>query len=120
MKEGEKPGNATLQRGEVDETASSREEDATLERGVPGWHSRGYLPHFESAVAVQHVTYHLADSLPKDVVKRLEVELNRLPAEKQDAERRRRVEEWIDAGHGLCVLREPSVAEMVQNSFLKF
>ncbi len=35
-------------------------------------------------------------------------------------ERRRRVEEWIDAGHGSCVLREPGIAAMVQESFLTF
>ena len=30
-----------------------------------GWHSRGYLPHFDSAETVQFVTFRLADSLPK-------------------------------------------------------
>jgi putative transposase len=29
-----------------------------------GWHSRGYLPHFDSQEIVQFVTYRLADSLP--------------------------------------------------------
>jgi putative transposase len=91
-----------------------------LEAGAPGWHSRGYLPHFESVEAIQHVTYRLADSLPAGVLARLEEELRTEPPEQRDGERRKRVEAWLDAGHGCCVLREPPVAEMVQSSFLHF
>jgi REP element-mobilizing transposase RayT len=98
--------------------------DANREIGVPGvpggWHSRGYLPHFESAGATQHVTFHLADSLPQTVLLQLEAELKSLPAEKRDVERRRRVEAWIDAGHGSCVLRKPGIADMAQGSLLSF
>ncbi len=86
----------------------------------PYWHSRGYLPHFEDAEKTQHVTFHLADSLPKAVTENLEAELNRLPPEKQDAERRQRIQAWIDAGHGSCVLREAEIAAMAQNSLLIF
>ena len=108
------PGNANLQIS-----------DTIQENGVPGgvprgWHSRGYLPHFDSPEAIQHVTFHLADSLPNDVVARLAEELKTLPPAKQDAERRKRIEAWMDAGHGSCVLREPIIAAMVQNSLLTF
>lgn len=118
MREDEHSKSDSLESGSV--------EVARLEPGVPGvsgvsgWRSRGYLPHFESSEAVQHVTYHLADSLPKEVVERLDEELKRLPVEKQDVERRKRVEVWMDAGYGCCVLREPVIAEMVQHSFLIF
>src|SRR5208337_2350199 len=88
--------------------------------GSPRWHSRGYLPHFDSAEKIQHVTFHLADSLPKDKVERMEAELKSLPVEKQDVERRKKWEAWIDAGHGSCVLREPVIAEMVQGALLFF
>ena len=100
--------------------------DAVLQNGVPrnqgapGWHSRGYLPHFESCEAIQHVTFHLADSVPKTVLLRLENELKDIPEGKRDAERRKRLDAWIDAGHGSCVLREPGIAEMVQGSLLCF
>jgi hypothetical protein len=80
------------------------------------WHSRGYLPHFECPGATQHVTFHLADSLPQTVLLQFEAEMKTLPAEKRDAERRKR----IDAGHGSCVLRKPGVADMVQRSLLSF
>jgi putative transposase len=101
--------------------------NATLQRGMAGpapggprWHSRGYVPHFESAGAIQHVTYHLADSLPAGILARLEGELREMPAERRGMERRKRVEAWLDAGHGCCVLRQSAVAEMVQSSFLYF
>ncbi len=82
------------------------------------WHSRGYLPHFESGMLLQHVTYHVADSLPHDVVTRLDVELRDVAPEHMDAERCTWLEAWIDAGHGSCMLKEPAIAELVQESFL--
>ncbi len=135
MSEGKNPGNANLPIGGVEGGIANREiggpeganreiggpEGANREIGGPErWHSRGYLPHFESADAIQHVTFHLADSLPKDVLDRLSGELKSLPLEKQDAERRKRIEAWMDAGHGSCVLREPSIAAMVQSTLLHF
>ena len=84
------------------------------------WHSRGYLPHLESPAATQHVTFHLADSLPQDTLLRLDADLKSLPAQRRDAERRKRIDAWIDSGHGSCILRDPAVAEMVQGSFLAF
>jgi len=96
---------------------------AIQENGVPRlpvWHSRGYLPHFETPSAAQHVTFHLADSLPQTALRRFEAELIILPAEKQDAERRKRIEAWLDAGHGACVLRERAMAALAQCSLLTF
>ncbi len=109
------PGNARLQPGRTEDI-----ESANQEIGDPRWHSRGYMPHFESADAIQHVTYHLADSLPKAVVEQLDQALQQLPLAQQDVERRKRVNAWLDAGHGSCVLREPVIAAMVQNTFLHF
>jgi len=96
------------------------ERTAIQENGAPRWHSRGYLPHFESSDVIQHVTFHLADSLPKTALLQLDAELKFLPADKRDAERRKRVDAWIDAGNGSCVLRKPAFAQMVQTSLLTF
>lgn len=98
---------------------------AGLEPGAPrgvarGWHSRGYMPHFDSHHVVQHVTFHLADSLPASVLTRLEKELRAVPPVQQDAERRKRIEAWIDAGHGCCLLQEPAAACLVQDALLYF
>jgi REP element-mobilizing transposase RayT len=124
--DGFKPGNADLPIGERQDAihengAPSERQDAIQENGAPGeWHSRGYLPHFESAEKIQHVTFHLADSLPQTALLKLEAELKILLAEKQDVERRKRVEAWIDAGHGSCILQNPDIAAMVQGSLLAF
>jgi len=69
---------------------------------------------------MQHVTFHLADSLPKDALDRLNEELKALPVEKQKIERRKKVEACIDAGHGSCLLGVPGIARMVQESLLFF
>jgi putative transposase len=130
------PGNADLPIGGVSDTPIGGMQDATAgiggkkpaiqENGAPGksgasgWHSRGYLPHFDSPDVTQHVTFHLADSLPQTVLLRLESELKTLPTEKRDAERRKRIDAWIDAGHGSCILRNPDIAGMVQESLLTF
>ncbi len=84
------------------------------------WRSRGYMPHFESGEAIQHVTFHLADSLPREVVERLKNETFELPPERRDNELRIRLENWIDAGHGSCVLAEPELATLVEDVLLHF
>lgn len=33
-----------------------------------GWHSRGYLPHFDSPERIQHVIFRTAGSLPKEAL----------------------------------------------------
>jgi putative transposase len=55
------------------------------------------LPHFDDGEVIQHVTFHLADSLAKDVLDRMEAELKALPVKRQDVERRKRIEAWMDA-----------------------
>jgi len=136
------PGNATLLSGSnrgSDRPAATQESGvpgdipaATQESGVPGgdhgrdagespgWHSRGYLPHVDGHAVIQHVTMHLSDSLPKQVVQRLYDELSHLPDDERNAEHRKRVDAWMDAGHGLCDLRHPAVAAMTQNALLFF
>jgi REP element-mobilizing transposase RayT len=123
------PGNANLPIGALKGAKNAIQENGVPRplrvNGVPGvpgpmWHSRGYLPHFESSDVTQHGTFHLADSLPQTVLLRFEAELKTLPAEKRDAERRKRMDAWIDAGHGSCVLSKPGIADMVQRSLLTF
>ncbi len=114
------PGNANLPIGVSSSSPTGAVNDAIQENGAPRWHSRGYLPHFESSDVIQHITFHLADSLPQTALLRLESELKFLPAEKRDSERRKRVDAWIDAGHGSCILRRPAIAAMVQGSLLAF
>lgn len=88
--------------------------------GVARWRSRGYLPHLELTGAVQHVTFHLGDSLPGRVLHGLRAELERLPESERDGARRERIEAWMDSGYGSCVLRLPWAAELVEESLLRF
>jgi hypothetical protein len=75
-----------------------------------GWHSRGYLPHFDSPETVQFVTFRLADSLPRSVLEGLKLE--------QDGALRFNTE--LDQGMGACWLRRPEIASLVQNALLHF
>jgi len=74
-----------------------------------GWHSRGYLPHFDSAETIQFVTFRLADSLPRHVIEGL-----RLPEESLQA-----FDQELDAGRGACWLRKPEIASLVEEALLQ-
>src|SRR5207237_10241568 len=40
-----------------------------------GWHSRGYIPHFDGRELPQFITHHLADSMPQSVLAQWKQEL---------------------------------------------
>ena len=88
--------------------------------GDPVWWDRGFLPHFESQDHIQHVCFHLVDSLPASAVQQMAEELKSVSPILRDAEREKRFQAYLDAGHGGCWLRDPQVAEMVQGAFLFF
>src|SRR5215831_12166769 len=81
-------------------------------RSMPhkGWHSRGYLPHFDSQDVVQFVTFRLADSLPAEALVKLRT------AAKPESLR----DEMLDHGWGACWLRRDDVARLVEEAFLAF
>ena len=85
-----------------------------------GWHSRGYLPHFDGGSIPQTVTFRLADSLPKEVLERWENELATMPEVRASRERRQRIERYLDSGAGRCWLARPEIAEMVEGALLHF
>ena len=95
-----------------------------LQRSHKEWHSRGYLPHFDHPGLVQSVTFRLADSLPAEKLAQWQAELE-IPAGArafgpQVIEYHRRIEEWLDRGHGSCALRDSRVASMVAGALLHF
>jgi REP element-mobilizing transposase RayT len=99
----------------------STTEENTGEPRHRGWHSRGYLPHFDAPRRYQAITFRLADSMPQCVLDEWERELEALADEdERDQERSRRVERYLDAGHGLCLLREAKSAEITENALLRF
>jgi putative DNA methylase len=83
-------------------------------------HDRGYLPHWEAGTQPQSITFRLADSLPQSLLASWEAELQRLPDDKRNAERRRRIEQALDQGIGACHLRRPEIARIVEEALLHF
>jgi REP element-mobilizing transposase RayT len=124
-----------------------------------GWHSRGYLPHWDHPGMIQSVNFRLGDSLPQAVLQkwkqefgfdleqaghfpgapasRRRVGMENLPLEKRrrdasapsakaDSQRgrevalRRRIEKYLDAGHGECWLRRTDIARVVEGALFHF
>jgi hypothetical protein len=89
-----------------------------LSQSQLGWHSRGYLPHFEGGELAQFITFRLHDALPGSVLARWKEELKLEKPGEIEALMRRRVEAYLDQGDGSCYLKEPGLASMVQNALL--
>jgi len=95
-----------------------------------GFHQRGYLPHLKHEGASYFVTFRLADSLPREVLDQLEIEVSALrfptsfsPAEidaEKNRERRRRIEVFLDQGSGSCCLRIPEIGRLVADALRHF
>ncbi|MFC1782280.1 transposase [Planctomycetota bacterium] len=94
------------------------------------WRDRGYLPHWEKGGGVYHVTFRLADSLPKKVLGDYQEERNEIiqrakqfKRELTEEETKRlnqlyseRIERYLDLGKGQCYLQRPQIAEkIIQN-----
>lgn len=77
-----------------------------------GWHSRGYLPHFDSPETLQFVTFRLVDSLPVEAIEKLRAAARAITAAERDA--------FLDAGSGACWLKRPEIAEIVEDALLHF
>lgn len=85
-----------------------------------GWHRRGYLPHFDGEGLTQGVTFRLADAVPSEVLSRWRSELQPWTPVDQNRELHRRIDHWLDAGHGASVLCDPRAARIVQTALLHF
>ncbi len=78
-----------------------------------GFHSRGYLPHIDRAGLVQHVTMHLGDSLPRHALAAIDREVSVMADDVRAQERRRRVHDLLDAGHGSGMLVDPDISPLI-------
>ena len=90
------------------------------------------LPHWTREGATYSVTFRLADSVPLEVLerwrkKREQLAVRSAPRELTEHELRRlaelhgeRVENYLDAGCGACVLRDPRAAEIVAKAIRHF
>ncbi|HYW73289.1 MAG TPA: transposase [Pyrinomonadaceae bacterium] len=84
-----------------------------------GWHSRGYLPHFDGRSVPQFITCRLFDAVPKTVLQSWIRELDVNSTTDQIA-LQRRIDKYLDRGHGEAFLKDSRIAELVQNDLLDF
>jgi putative DNA methylase len=82
------------------------------------WHSRGYLPHFDQEGFTQFITFRLADSVPRHVLEKWKTELEN--DEITNADFRRRIEYYLDQNYGAGHLRNPEIANILQETLLKW
>jgi len=83
------------------------------ERGFKGWYASKNLPHCDTPGTQQYVSYRLADSMPVERHSEWEAFLEL----EDEQEKLRRMETYLDRGHGACPLRHPHVADLVQGSW---
>jgi REP element-mobilizing transposase RayT len=136
------PGLRALIRGKHESSYAPNDEVRAL--GFRGWHERGYLPHFDAPNVTQFLTFNLADAFPVQHRTEWEVLLRpaagarnsfreelsdfrnkrnifRAPgatASAAQSELRRRIEDWLDRGHGECWLRGAEAAALVEEKLL--
>jgi REP element-mobilizing transposase RayT len=87
----------------------------TAKLGFRGWHSRGYLPHFDMPGHVQFLNYRLDDAMPAS----LRHEWAGLLEVDDDLKRQAKLEEYLDQGRGLCLLRDARAAVVVEENWLR-
>jgi len=115
-----RPGSAERQLGMRKEWREGSQAGTRRSQGDPGaqsvglgWYSRGYLPHADFPERLQSITYHLADSLPAEALARIGDQLRLVGPNRREAERRKNLDAWLDAGHGSCVLQDPRAASCI-------
>jgi REP element-mobilizing transposase RayT len=77
-----------------------------------GWHTRGYLPHFDAKSVVQHVVFHTRHALSDALVR----ELSTLDV----SEKRRRFDAALDASKRGCVFEDQRCALLLEDQFHHF
>ncbi|MCX6927930.1 MAG: transposase, partial [Verrucomicrobia bacterium] len=97
-------------------------------------HFRGVLPHLKKEGGTYFVTFRQAGTLPKEVLLRFKQERNAILQHALAAKRpltwheqdelfrwySNRVDKYLDAGHGVCYLRDPGLADLVAEAIRFF
>jgi len=99
------------------------QEPTSLRFGEVRVRNRGRLPHWEKESGLYFLTFHLADSLPKSVLKKIAERHQILVAVKEKGARllpekkelledysHRKIEEYFDRGSGSCAPGDPRIA----------
>ncbi len=112
--------------------ASEKHETNYFDPREPTAHLAGNLPHWRQDGGLYFVTFRLADSLPAGKLKELQSEkdlwLQQSPKPAKDSEEytpwqneykrlfQDRVDGWLDAGQGGCILEDSSVRDVVEET----
>ncbi len=83
-----------------------------------GWYNRGYLPHYDGGQLTQFLTYRLADSLPRKVLRNLQFQVEQDHI--SERELNITIEKYLDKGIGKCYLGKAEIAEIVEENLLHF
>ncbi len=84
-----------------------------------GIYTRGFLPHWDFEKSTQAITFRLADSVPAEVIKHWNQEIDTMPDSKiRDRELHRRIAKYEDAGNGSAVFKNPSCAAVIQDKLI--
>ncbi len=89
------------------------------------------LPHWQQGDSCQFVTFRLGDSLPKAKIDALTEEIHKwrlanpkpwTPEQQDDYHQRftYRIERWLDAGHGSCLLKFAENRAHLQQALMRF
>lgn len=89
-----------------------------------GWHSRGYLPHFDKPRLIQSVSFRLHDAVPTSVITAWKQEFGWHQATRADdpvaTALRERIARYEDTGRGACWLGRARIARLVEAAVLHF
>jgi len=95
-----------------------------LKQPNKGWHSRGYLPHFDSVNEIQSLNFRLCDAVPMHLIEEWRRQLgwsrNLDQSDPRAAALRRRVETYEDAGYGQSFLRDSRIAALTEDALQYF
>ena len=105
----------------------SRYFDPKVEIGIHG----SWLPHWEQPSTLCFITFRLADSLPQEklsgFLERRKIWLSLHPrpwdettGAEYEAEFGGKLETWLDAGHGSCILRDSRIRGIVEDALRHF
>ncbi|MCI0478916.1 transposase, partial [Candidatus Uhrbacteria bacterium] len=119
----------------VSSAATRRDASSTItnyfDPSQPVGNLSGNLPHWRQEGVTYFVTFRLADSLPQAKLKQWSEEREQWMAahpEPHDEQTRRqyyllfpeRLQNWLDAGHGSCVLAVPAIKRIVEDALGHF
>ncbi|GEP45480.1 transposase [Brevifollis gellanilyticus] len=93
--------------------------------------TRNHLPHWQQTGATYFITFRMVDSLPTEMLQELETARLRWLASRssplgpeEEAEYHRlfsaRIDQWLDNGHGSCVLSQPDLRDSVADALSYF